>query len=244
MHRLLLPVPDPAPPSVVVGGAALHRLRHVLRLSAGDAVEVFDGRGRRFPARVERIDETSAHLALSAGLRDSPSRSVTILQGLPKGAKVEWVLEKGSELGAAAFLPVFTDRTVVKPSEGKLDARVARWRRIAEEASRQCGRADVPRVEIPRPLLEAVRGLAPGTFVCVLDEEETGRGLAEVLAACPAESPLALVVGPEGGLTRAEVSALTGAGAHPATLGALKLRTETAALVALAVVRLLDGQLG
>jgi 16S rRNA (uracil1498-N3)-methyltransferase len=229
---------------VVFDGPRLHHLQAVLRLKPGDRLEVFDGRGRVFPATVVQLEPHEGRLTLGPARAPVACRRITVLQGLPKGDKLELIIQKGTELGAAVFAPVATERSVVRLA-GKESVRQARWQRIAEEAARQCLRADVPRVSAPAPLLEAVAALEAGTVVLVLDEEQ--RTLPLGLAFAPhrdGRAPVAIVIGPEGGLSRAEVAALEGCGAHLVTLGSLVLRTETAALAALAVLRHLDGELG
>ncbi len=245
MKRVLLPVAEVAPESVRVEGERFHYLAHVLRLRAGDAVEVFDGRGRSFDAHIESADERGATLRLLSERRSRPLRRITVVQALPKADKLEQVLQHGTELGASAFVPVSSERVVSRPPDERAAKRVERWRRIVEEAARQCGRADVPEVKPVRPLVEAVRALAPGTRTFVLDEEERALTLGEAFAPFrDGSDPVALVVGPEGGLSREEVDSLCRAGAVAVTLGRRILRTETAALAALAVLLHLDGELG
>jgi 16S rRNA (uracil1498-N3)-methyltransferase len=244
VHRLHLPLPDEPPAQVTLRAERYHYLVHVLRLGEGATLELFDGRGRAFDARVVALGEQEVHLALGPARHTPPRRALGLLQGLPKGDKLEWVLQKGTELGAAAFHPVDTARSVVKLEPRRAEERTARWRKIVEEAARQCRRSDMPEVHPPRPLLEAARALAPGTALLVLDEQESSLPLGEAFRACPAGAPVALVVGPEGGLTREEVAALQALGARPVTLGPLILRTETAALAALVVLAHLEGTLG
>lgn len=228
----------------VLDQAATHHLLHVLRASTGDELEVFDGAGTTFPAVLERLEDGSGVLLVGAGRSTRPLRHVTVVQGLPKGDKLEWVLQKGTELGATAFAVAECERSIVKVA-GKEEHKLARWQRIAEEAARQCGRADVPRVHPPRSLADAVLALDEGTRVFVLDEGERVTSLSSAfLPLRPTNDAVALVVGPEGGLSRLEVDRLRGLGATPVTLGRLVLRTETAALAALAVLRHLDGVLG
>lgn len=244
MIRLLHPVPEGAR-EIVLEGERHHHLVHVLRAEIDDELEVFDGQGRSYAARIVELSEESARLVVEPPRVAPPLRRVTLIQGLPKGEKLEWVLQKCTELGAAAFRPVFTRRTVVKLTADRAADRARRWTKIAEEAARQSGRSDVPEVHAPVPLQEAIAALPPGTHVFVLDEEERSRSLRErfsALRADPAE--VALVIGPEGGLDRAEVEALLAAGAQPVTLGTRVLRTETAPIVALTIVLLLDGALG
>jgi 16S rRNA (uracil1498-N3)-methyltransferase len=245
VHRVFFPVPEPAPEAIELEGEGLHHLIHVLRLSAGDAVEVFDGKGRAFDGRIEAVTEKRARISLeSARALARAGRSIALLQGLPKAAKLEWVLEKGTELGASAFVPVLTERGVVKLTADRKTDKLKRWRRIVEQAARQCGRADVPTVQDPSPLLEAAGALPHGTQLLILDEEEEILSLGRALALHPKDAPLALVIGPEGGLTREEVAALVKLGGRSVSLGTLKLRTETAPLAALAIIRHLDGTLG
>lgn len=240
MIRLHLPNANEG--DVRVEGARLHYLARVLRLVAGDALEVFDGGGRTFDARVTSLNDDVATLTLGAPREAPAPRAVTLVQGLPKGDKLELVLQKGTELGASGFVPAACERSVVK-LDGKEEKKRERWQRIVEEAARQCGRADVPQVALPGPLVDAVRALGPDVAVLVLDEEEKALPLSTAVAPLGTR-PLALVIGPEGGLSRTEVAALASLGAIPVTLGRLILRTETAGLAALAVLRHLDGLLG
>jgi 16S rRNA (uracil1498-N3)-methyltransferase len=245
MVRLLLPIPREAPPTVTVEGERFHYLARVLRLSPGDALEVFDGEGRAFPARVERLTADAAVLSLSAATTVARlRRSITVMQGLPKADKLEWILQKGTELGATAFAPVATARCVVKLTAERAAERQKRWAKIVEEAARQCGRADVPAVAVAQSLAQAVAALPKGTQVLVLDEEERVTRLSSAVAALATGSAVALVIGPEGGLAREEVAALVAGGAVAVTLGARTLRTETASVAALAVLLHLDGELG
>ncbi|QRK12876.1 16S rRNA (uracil(1498)-N(3))-methyltransferase [Archangium violaceum] len=244
MVRLFVPIPEPAPPEVTLSGDRRHYLLHVLRLGEGASLEVFDGSGRAFDARVASVDADTVRLVLGPARHAPPAREVHILQGLPKGDKLEWVLQKGTELGATAFHPVAAARSVVKLEPKRAEERTSRWTKIVEEAARQCRRNDVPLVHGPRPLVEAARALAPGTTLLVLDEEESAVPLGEAIRSCAPGAPVALVVGPEGGLDREEVSALRALGGRPVTLGRRILRTETAALAALAVMAYLDGELG
>lgn len=225
---------------VRVEGARLHYVARVLRVKAGDALEVFDGRGASFDARVTELLDSHATLTLGNKRSTPAPRAVTLIQGLPKADKLELVLQKGTELGAAGFIAAAAERSVAK-LDGKEEKKRERWQRIVEEAARQCGRADVPTVRIASSLSEAVRSLAPLVSVLVLDEEEHAVPLS---AAVPETGAVALIIGPEGGLARSEVEALKALGATPVTLGPLILRTETAGLAALSVLRHLDGLLG
>ncbi|MBX7102373.1 MAG: 16S rRNA (uracil(1498)-N(3))-methyltransferase [Myxococcaceae bacterium] len=221
-----------------VTGDRFHHLVRVLRVAVGEPLEVFDGHGHAFSAQVVQVGEQALELELSAPRAAPSERAVWVVQAMPKADKLELVLQKATELGATGISLAWSERCVVKPSE-RLEAKTARWAKILEEAARQCGRADVPALRGPVPLAQAV---PDGALGLVLDEEERALPLGAAVAGH--EGPLALVVGPEGGLTREEVAQLTARGARAVTLGARVLRTETAALAALAVVRHLDGSLG
>jgi 16S rRNA (uracil1498-N3)-methyltransferase len=240
--RILVPLASSTSGPLRIEGAPLHHLR-VLRVGVSDRLEVFDGRGHAWDAEVVAVE--ADHVLVSLGeVRIAPAgRAISIVQALPKADKLELVLMKGTELGAHAFHPVSSERSLIRLSGTAAEARRVRWQRIVAEAARQCGRLDVPVVHPTLPLLEAVAELPPGTAVLVLDEEERA---VRLVAAAPVEAgaPLGLVIGPEGGLARSEVDGLRGLGAIAVSLGPLVLRTETAALAAVAVLRHRDGLLG
>lgn len=244
MRRLLVPPERIEGTRAVVEGDALHYLARVLRLGPGDELGVFDGAGRAWSARIEALDDDRATLALGEARTPPRAPRITLAQGLAKGDKVDLVVQKATELGAARIAPLRLERCVVRLEGEKAADRTRRWRRIAEEAARQSGRADVPVVDEPADLgafLAAAR--ARGERVAVLWEEETGARLGPWIAAHPDE-PLALVIGPEGGIAPAEVEAVRAAGGAVVGLGPRILRTETAGLAALAVALHLAGELG
>lgn len=243
MIRVLLPVPTPAPLTLRVEGDRHHYLVHVLRVRAGETLEVFDGKNRAFTARIDDVSDDALILALGSERTDTPSRRIWILQGLPKGDKLEWIIEKATELGVSGIAPVTTERSVVKLDAERSEKKRERWQRIAEEAARQCRRNDVPQVWRPGRLLDVAAQVEPEALLLILDEGETARRLADALPEQP-DRPVALVVGPEGGLSRPEVERLVQEGGVAVTLGRNILRTETAALAAVAILRHRDGLLG
>ena len=243
MKRLLVPHLQ-AQANVTVEGEAFHHLVHVLRTAVGEGLEVFNGEGQAFEATVSAIEAQTAVLTLGKARQQTATRHIYIVQGLPKGDKLETILQKATELGATAFLPVEMLRSVARISEGKEEKKTVRLQKIVEEASRQCGRADVPKVFPPCRLKEALALLPAGTRVWVLDETETHTPLSLAHRQASEASPLAIVIGPEGGLDDKERAFLTQHGATRVSLGTRILRTETASLAALSVVQHLDGQLG
>jgi 16S rRNA (uracil1498-N3)-methyltransferase len=216
---------------------ARHYLRDVLRLGPGDAVELFDGQGRTWPATLET---GWASLALGQPRPAAAAGpALWLLFGLTKGEKGDLVVQKATELGVARLLPWTAERSVVRLDGPKGVERSARWRRIAEEAARQCGRADVPEVTPPSSLAEALAAVPAGHRLVVF--HAGGAALPALgLGGAPG---LALLVGPEGGLTEGELRTCDAAGALRGSLGPRVLRAETAAIVALALAQGLFGDL-
>lgn len=214
-----------------------HYLAEVLRLAPGDEVEVFDGRGGRYPGRLE-----AGLRSVRLGPREEAAArgaELSLLFALSKGEKTELVVQKATELGAVRVVPFAAERSVLRLDRAKGEERARRWRKIAEEAARQCGRADVPEVPAPLPLAEALASLAPGTETVVF--HLGGAPLSALRLA--AGAPIAAVVGPEGGLVEEEVSACERAGARRASLGPRILRAETAAIVAVTLLQARFGDL-
>ncbi len=221
-------------------------LARVLRLGPGDSVQVVDGRGTEFTVRLESIAARSAVgtiLARSSAITESPL-TITLAQGVPKGAKMEGIVRAVTELGVARVVPLVTERTIVRLEVGRWRERARRWQRVAKEAAKQCGRAVIPPVDLPRSLEEFAEAEWRADLLLCLWEGER-RGLSEILDATPGPVASALlVVGPEGGLARGEVEALQARGFTIAGLGPRILRTETAGPVSVSLLQSCFGDLG
>jgi 16S rRNA (uracil1498-N3)-methyltransferase len=235
------PVPGLSPGERRLEGALAHYLVRVLRLRAGDAFVAFD------PASATEADATTVWADADAitvhfgALRPGAARAardVTWIQGLAKGDKVDAVVRDATELGATCIVVAVTRRSVVKLDASRAAERQARWARIAQEAARQCGRADTPRVEAPCAWSDALALASGANSRFVLWERATeplGPGL---LAALSGSEALAFACGPEGGLEEREVADARAAGWTVASLGPLALRTETVAAAVLGAVRI------
>jgi 16S rRNA (uracil1498-N3)-methyltransferase len=238
-HRLYVP---PAQlghgDRVALTEAQARHLETVLRLRASAVLEIFDGEGRRFEAILDR-----AALRISKELpRPAPrALDVWLAQAVVKGDKLDLVAQKATELGVSRILLVDSRRSVVKLDLSRAKARAERLRRIAQQAARQCGRGDVPKVDGPLSLEGLGAELEPDRRALLLDAEERELRLSQ---AARGASRLCLVVGPEGGFDPEERDRAAAAGMLRVSLGPLVLRTETAGLAALAVVRHLAGELG
>ncbi len=215
-----------------------HYLLTVLRLKPGDALEVFDGKGGRYPARLLE----DAVLELGERVEEAPRAPLILAQGLAKGDKVELVVEKATELGATGVWPFSSERAVVQLTEEKAKARVERWQKIAAAAARQCGRADIPDVAPVVGFAAAVeRARSQGLRAIVLYEGEKQVRMRDLLRT---DEGLVLFAGPEGGFSEAEIERARTLGAEAASLGERILRTETVALAALSAVAFARGELG
>jgi 16S rRNA (uracil1498-N3)-methyltransferase len=242
-RRLYIPPPLVAG-RVEVVGEPHHYVTHVLRLTAGDDVVVFDGNGREAEARIGTIARDWLTLEVLPARDGKRGAQISLLVGLLKGDKMDLVVQKAGELGAARLIPLATTRAVAKLPEGERGAaKLARWRKIALEAARQCGRADALEVTAVDSLEGALRLVAPGSYRILFHEGARAVALRDVL---PPERPaeVAVVIGPEGGLTDEEIDHARTAGFVLAGLGPRVLRAETAVLTALAVLGYALGDLG
>jgi 16S rRNA (uracil1498-N3)-methyltransferase len=245
MIRVFYPVPDSSPDKLSLDGERFHYLTRVLRLQAGDSLQVFDGKGRTFGARIRSVGPSALELQLALEHLSPQTRSIVLLQGLPKGEKLDWILQKATELGMTSFGAVAMQHCVAKLRPSQIEERRERWQKIAEEAARQCGRADVPLILPYQPLSDAIAGLPPATLLLILNEREQNMRLGQALASsADPRQPIALLAGPEGGIHPIEMELALRAGGISVGLGGRILRTETASLAALAVILHVNGDLG
>ncbi len=237
-RRLYLP--HAAPGRRDLDAQTQHYLRNVLRLSAGATLDIFDGTGGLFSGRILEDGTIKIEPDQSGRGLARSSLEVTLWQGLPRGEKFDLILQKATELGVSRIVPVACERSVVRLDAVRGETRVARWRRVAQEAARQCERADVPEIEAPMSLTEAMtRSPRENEARLVFDPRAT-----LPLSAFASAARFTLLVGPEGGLSLEELSATQNVKFVPVTLGPRILRTETVALAALAILAHLRGELG
>jgi 16S rRNA (uracil1498-N3)-methyltransferase len=219
---------------VTLGAEAAQHVK-VLRLEPGAAVRLFDGAGHEADAELLEADAEQVLCSAAAAVRQSEQRPpVVLVQAMPKGSKLDGMVRMVTEIGVTAIHLCFTDRTVAKPDERRAKGRLERLERIAREASRQAGRSDVPELFAPAPLLDVARRAQNEATRLVLWDRGS-RSPQQALANRPGMSPVWLIVGPEGGLSPAELEALEARSWAPVCLGPTTLRVETAAPVAVAV---------
>ncbi len=250
MPRFFLEQPPPGDPRgttvTIEGREAKHALR-VLRLQPGAEVALFDGTGIEYTGRVEEARSRGILVRIERQERveREPPFEVDVAVGIPKGKKMSQLVRGLGELGTRAVRPFVSERAVVRPDPADPEG-PSRWRQIAIEASKQCGRSTVLRVEPPETL-EAVTAHLPDYDLAILtslaDDAPPLRKAVAAAGITPGEGRprILALVGPEGDFTPAEMESLLGAGAKPASLGRSVLRVETAAV---AVVASLVGLLG
>jgi 16S rRNA (uracil1498-N3)-methyltransferase len=229
-----------------IEGELFRHLVKVLRLKVGDRMILADGAGGEYSGILTTVTAERAlvrieNVVVSAVVGAIPQ--ITLLQGIPKGDRMELILQKGTELGAGYFIPVLSSRAIPRLAGDKAVERVRRWERIVGEAARQSRRSDIPGVGGIVSLTEALAGSTQEVKL-LLWEGESQRGLREVLELHPAPVTVALLVGPEGGFSREEAEQALAAGFIPVTLGARILRTETAGLAVLAILQYVWGDVG
>lgn len=215
--------------------AAGHLLR-VLRLAPGDACVLFNGDGHDYAARILTAGRRDADVEITAAQRvdnESPLR-ITLLQALARGEKMDWILQKATELGVAAIVPASSERSEVRLDAERADKRLAHWRSVVISACEQSGRACVPGVAAAQTLPRAVAALPPGTQRYLLDPEATTSASALALTAA---TECVLAIGPEGGWSPRDLDDLAAAGFIGLRLGPRVLRTETAGLAAIAALQ-------
>ena len=232
--------------SVTVTGELYRHMARVLRLKQGDVVELIDGGGARHGGVIEEVAAKHLTVRITATgtvPEQEGGLQITLYQGLPKGEKLDLILQKCTELGVAEVVTFDADRSIVKLRGERSAARLGRYEKIVQEAARQSGRSSVPKVAIGGSL-ETVLRESGHTVKLLLWEGEEKTTLHDCFRAWPAPESVAVVVGPEGGLSSGEVAQALKSGFTPVTLGKRILRTETAGLAMLSILQFHWGDMG
>ncbi len=222
----------------------LHHLTRVLRARMGEEILISDGERWEYITELVEMTPASATLKIldKQSMATEPSTKVVLYQGIPKAAKMETVIQKTVEMGVEKIVPVFMERTVVV-EKGNFSKKLTRWQKIADEAVKQCKRGVIPTVEAGKSFAEMLAHIEKENFDLILCpyENEESRTMKECLRdfaereGCN-DKRAAIIIGPEGGFADKEIQRLTEIGAKTVTLGKTTLRTETAGLVALAMI--------
>jgi 16S rRNA (uracil1498-N3)-methyltransferase len=242
MHRFYLPPAQCRPPLLELTGREAHHASDVLRLEAGDRAAVLDGAGRQFLCEVRDCGRHRVLLAVaSVTAAPAPSARITLIQALPKGKIIESILQKATELGVARFMPLLSERVALRLDAAGARDKAEKWRQTAIEAIKQCGQPWLPDVEEPLTLRALLGRGVSFDLALVGSLQGDGRHPRACFREYEAQhgrrpQSVAAWIGPEGDFTGEELDLIRATGARPIDLGPLVLRSETAALCALAVI--------
>ncbi len=238
MHRFFVSPQAIQENRVALHGTVVHQIRDVLRMRPGDQIVLLDNTGWAHLCELYLVEKDIARARVMEKweLETEPEAKITLYQGLLKGQKFEWVLQKGTELGLHAFVPVLSGRSVVGNLEDVSAVRVERWQRIVIEAAEQAGRARLPRLSEPVLFRHACQTASQGGLAIIPWEGERERGLREALQLVPPSKEIHMLIGPEGGFEDDEIAVAQEFGVMAVSLGPRILRAETAGLVAAAAI--------
>ena len=233
MPRAYLPPSSWTETPFLEGDEAKH-LSQVLRIQPGAVVTVFDGLGNYAQARVLSVSKQRVDLMLE--LAESAPTSlpdITLVQAIPKGKNMDWIVQKAVELGVSRIQPLVTRHTIVSPGGDKAE----KWRRTALEACKQCGQFTIPIIEDPLPFAEWLANRPSADLEVIASLADNPRNFRETLRLLPDLESITLAIGPEGDFSPEEMTAALAAGFVPVTLGDLVLRVETATMYCLSAIR-------
>ncbi len=227
------------PPTIRMTGDLLHHLRDSLRLRPGDSLTLNDGCGTRYRVEVthatsQAIDSRIIDQQTEPARRASP---IVLGQALIKGDKMDWVIQKATELGVATLVPIHSTHSVIKLNPERLEHQRSRWERIARDAAQQSERWTLPTIADPVDLAQICRQYAAAPVKAMLAERSSGPSLATIPLPQKHQHPIVLLIGPEGGWTPEEQRLAQEQGFLPLTLGPRILRAETAAIAALSILQ-------
>lgn len=228
---------------VVLPRTEAHYVTRVLRLGVGDAVKAFDGVRCEYDLRLTDVSPLAVTgQVVRVGITPTASFTPLVLgQAMPKGAKMDLIVAKCSELGLTALVPLYTERTVARYISKRADEKLGRWQRISEAAAKQCGRQTLLEIRQPMTLAQFCVDYQSAPLKLICWTKESQQSLRHCVAQWNGQPPVVALVGPEGGWSDREIAVARVHGFHTAHLGPLTLRTETAAIV---VTSLLRYQLG
>ncbi|OIO39367.1 MAG: hypothetical protein AUJ75_01320 [Candidatus Omnitrophica bacterium CG1_02_49_10] len=229
---------------IYIEGAEAHHIADVMRLKAGERICAFDGMGNEFSGVITHIGSKRAVVDITEKRSIGPNkaRRVTLVQAVPKKSIMDYIVEKSTELGVDVIVPLWTDRTIVKPDEKGMAGKLSRWRRISIEASKQCGRSIIPQITAPKTFAAAVAALDKHALALI---PHLGGGTSKISDALRSagKKDIIIFIGPEGDFTAKEVSEAVKNGAIPVTLGPNVLRCDTAAVASLSIIGYESGKI-
>ena len=233
--------------SIIITGEDVVHIKKVLRLNSGDNIIVSDGLGTDYHVQIQKIDLHTVDTKIISSFKNNsePPVDIVLFQGLPKSDKMDYIIQKGVELGVKKIVPVITERTVVKISNNKdYKKKHQRWNRISMEAAKQCNRGIIPQVEYPIIFKEAIETLPNNGFRILPYEREKSQGIKGILKEKSNSKDIFIFIGPEGGFCDREIELALKNDFNIISLGPRILRTETAGVVVLSILMYELGDVG
>lgn len=240
MPVFFLPPDLITPPTVTITGELLTHVRDSLRVRIGDQLLIGDGQGRRYYTEVTAVTKQTVTGRIIKSLLEPPPKAPSLIlgQALLKGEKMDWVIQKATELGVGTIIPLQSRHSIVQPRADRIEAQTARWQRIALEAAQQSEQWRVPTVTSPLRVQQYASEASPQSLRLILTERrETSANLTGIALPTSPQHTITVLVGPEGGWTREEMAEVEKVGFVPITLGPRILRAETAAITAIVILQ-------
>jgi len=238
MSRFFVPKEFIKGNSIYITGVEAHHILDVMRLKVSDEVVVFDGTGTEYAGIVKAADRRSLEVLIKSRRVSSAGRtpSITLVQAITKKDKMDYIAEKATELGVSRIVPVTTERTIPEWSDAKKAGIVERWRKIAQEAAKQCGRSDIPEISPITEFRDAIDPTAAvGELKLIAVLSDKAIKLKDVLKNNNCKN-IVIAIGPEGDFTQGEAEDALKAGFKIVNLGPLTLKSDTAGLAALSMI--------
>jgi 16S rRNA (uracil1498-N3)-methyltransferase len=239
MHRFFVAEENLRGQQVVLTGRQAHQIRNVLRMKSGDHIIVLDNTGCEYTVALTKVgwQDVVCEVISKQQAQAEPRTQITLYQSLLAREKFEWVLQKCTEVGVASFVPIVTKRSIVRGQGAITPRKLSRWRDIITEAAEQSGRGRIPQLDAPVNFVDAVSRISDFDRCLIGSPGAAGSSVREILRNGNAKPvTVALFIGPEGGFTDEEIADACSKGATAFSLGKRILRTETAAVVASAVI--------
>lgn len=245
MNRFIVSLSDIQASQITIRDREAYHLKKVLRLAPGDKIQVADGQGNEYLAAIIKLeDSVICQIIEKIESVPEPEFKVALWQGIPKGEKMDFIIQKCTELGISRINPLYTKYTVVRLEPKKQKNREERWQRIAFEAAKQCGRAVVPSIGSILNWQDVLAAPKQDGLFLLFAETQKKPGLKQTLENNSGFKEIHLLVGPEGGFAEQEINTAQSSGWYPVSLGRRILRTETAGMAGLTMVLYQYGQLG
>jgi 16S rRNA (uracil1498-N3)-methyltransferase len=230
-----------------LGEQTLRYIKSVLRMKKGESLILFDGAGWEYEAVIKTfLDDRVSIEVLKKNRIPEKAVKISLFQALPKATKMDFIVQKATELGADRIISFQSTRTVPRLSQDKARGKISRWRSIAQEASRQCGRADIPEIKGIVSFEEMLACSEGQSLKIIFWEEESKRNIKEILRdeKYAEANDISVVIGPEGGFAREEIERAADKGFISATMGKNILKVETAVLAILSIIQYEKGIFG